>query len=342
MASDPVYEASVSRALDRIHGRISPNLGDRFAEHSKITKGDIHPIIGTFPGLISAIDGSNAIIVESGSFALAAIRAAQSTFKNGERVSRSITPLRLVTIGQEPENEDFPQIMNECFGTFPTTPLKNTEPERTSSILRSTLEFGIANWQVKELPEKSLLLIDGTLRVSNQNHKPVLENIIKSAQDHNVLIAAVVKRTNATWQGGNPLLPATSALAALFGINGPWWMRIDEHLLDSSEYVWDRHGDLYVGSFHPSKNMPFKLEVPRGLNIENVEKIMQGLASCADDGRIPGYPYPLLDAHRTAVIDEPLIEQIRQDVMKGFSLRQMNKELFDTLFGDLHDEFERY
>ena len=46
---------------------------------------------------------------------------------------------------------------------------------------------------------------------------------------------------------------------------------------------------------------------------------MQALAACAGDGRIPGYPYPLLDAHRTVAIDEPLVMQIQQDIRAGLS-----------------------
>ena len=70
--------------------------------------------------------------------------------------------------------------------------------------------------------------------------------------------------------------------------------------------------------------------------------IMSSITACCDDGRIPGYPYPLLDAHRTVVIDQMLTEQIRQDLMKGFASQNMNREIFDLLFGDIHDDFKRY
>jgi hypothetical protein len=69
---------------------------------------------------------------------------------------------------------------------------------------------------------------------------------------------------------------------------------------------------------------------------------MQALAACADDGRIPGYPYPLLDAHRTVVIDEPLVTQIQQDIKAGLAKQGMKNRTFEDLFGDLHGDFERY
>ena len=124
----------------------------------------------------------------------------------------------------------------------------------------------------------------------------------------------MAKRTRATWGGGHPLLPAIAGLAAQLGIAGPWWTKIDEHLPDHTEYRQGRHGELYVASLHPRVSRPMKMELPKGTGEEAAAATMQALAACADDGRIPGYPYPLLDAHRTVVIDEPLVMQIQQDI----------------------------
>ena len=62
-----------------------------------------------------------------------------------------------------------------------------------------------------------------------------------------------------------------------------------------------------------------KMELPKGTGEEAAAATMQALAACADDGRIPGYPYPLLDAHRSVVIDEPLVMQIQQDIKAGLA-----------------------
>jgi hypothetical protein len=69
---------------------------------------------------------------------------------------------------------------------------------------------------------------------------------------------------------------------------------------------------------------------------------MQALAACAGDGRVPGYPYPLLDAHRTVSIDQPLVLQIQQDIKSGLSKQGIKNRTFEDLFGDLHGDFERY
>ena len=336
------YDNSVNAALRRIADHIPEDLVQQFADTSGMTKADIHPIIPGPSGIVSAVDGSNAMIAEGGSIALAAIRAARTTFADNERSNRSTTPLTLVTIGPGHRNLDFDGIFEECFGMPPHKGLDNADAERASAILRDTLEYWVTLQTAKILPAGALLLIDGALRVSSQNHEPVLTEIIKTAGERDLLIAAVAKRTRATWGGGHPLLPALSGLVAELGITGPWWAKINSHLLDHAEYRQGRHGEIYVSSLHPQFSRPLKMELPKGTSIDTVDKTMQALAACADDGRIPGYPYPLLDAHRTVAIDEALVLQVQQDIKAGLSKQGIRNRTFEVLFGDLHGDFERY
>jgi hypothetical protein len=336
------YEESVVQALRKIADHIPEDLVQKFTEKSGMTKADIHPIIPGPAGIVSAVDGSNAMIAEGGSISLAAIRAARTTFKSNERENRSVTPLTLVTIGPGHRNTDFDELFEECFGIPPHKGLDNTDPERASAILRDTLEYWVTLRTAKTLPAGALLLMDGALRVSSQNHEPVLAEIVKTARERNLLLAAVAKRTRATWGGGHPLLPAIGGFVARLGITGPWWAKIDGHLLDHAEYRHGRHGEIYVSSLHPQYSRPLKMELPKGTGIDTADRTMQALAACADDGRIPGYPYPLLDAHRTVVIDEALVQQVQQDIKAGLSKQGIQNRTFENLFGDLHGDFERY
>jgi hypothetical protein len=336
------YDESLDRALQTITRHIPGDLVNIFARESGITKDDIHTIPPGPSGVVSAVDGSNTMIIEGGSVSIAAIRAVQTTFASGERLTRSITPLTLVTIGPGHRNTDFDELYRDCFGTPPHKGLDNADHERASAVLRDTLEYWVALQTVRTLPPGALLLIDGALRVSSQNHEPVMADIIQTTQKPNILLAAVAKRTSATWGGGHPLLPAIGGLAAELGVTAPWWTKIDEHIPDHAGYSPGRHGELYIASLHPYRSRPMKLELPRGTGEQAAAATMQALAACADDGRIPGYPYPLLDAHRTVVIDEPLMTRIQQDIKAALSKQGMKNRTFEDLFGDLHGDFERY
>jgi len=342
MTAPASYEDSVDQALRRIIGHIPEDLVEKFARESGITKDDIHPIPPGLSGTVSAIDGSNTMIAEGGSITLAAIRAVRTTFSGNVRSSRSITPITLVTIGPGHRNIDFDELYRDCFGIPPHKGLDNADPERASAIFRDTLEYWVALQTAKTLPEGALLLLDGALRVSSQNHEPVLSDIIRTAQERSLLLAAVAKRTSATWGGGHPLLPAIAGLAEQLGMTGSWWTKIDEHIPDHAGYSPGRHGELYIASLHPQSRRPLKMELPKGTDEQAAAATMQALAACAGDGRIPGYPYPLLDAHRSVVIDEPLAMQILQDIKSGLSKLGMQNRTFEDLFGDLHGDFERY
>jgi hypothetical protein len=336
------YEESVDKALQRITEHIPEDLVGKFAQESGITREDIHTIPQGRSGMVTAVDGSNTMVLEGGSVAIAAIRAVQTTFLDNKRHTRSITPLTLVTIGPGHRNRDFDELYQDCFGIPPHKGLDNADPERASAILRDTLEYWVARQTVRTLPAGALLLLDGALRVSSQNHEPVLTEIIATAQERSVLLAAIAKRTRVTWGGGHPLLPAISGLSSHLGISGPWWAKVDEHLPDHTEYRQGRHGELYIASLHSRVSRSMKIDLPKGTGEETAAATMQALAACADDGRIPGYPYPLLDAHRTCLIDEPLVTQIQQDIKAGLAKQGMKNRTFEDLFGDLHGEFERY
>jgi len=337
-----LYETSVNSALGKIAAHVPEDIVARFADVSGMGRDDFRPIFPGPSGTVSAVDGSNAMVLEGGSIALAAIRAGRTTFAGNVRSGRAITPLTLVTIGPHHRNYDFDDLYRECFGTPPHKGLDNSDPDRASDTLRDTLEYWVTLQTVATLSAGALLLIDGALRVTSQNHEPVLGDIIKKAGERDILLAAVAKRTRATWGGGHPLLPALRGLAGQSGITGPWWTKIDPHLLDNTEYRQGRHGEIYVASLHPHVVRPMKMELPKGIDEQTAAATMQALAACADDGRIPGYPYPLLDAHRAVLIDEALVTWVQQDVKARLLQQGIRNRLFEDLFGDLHDDFERY
>jgi len=196
------YHESVAAALRNIAAHVPEDLVARFAERSGILPDQIHLIPAGPAGTVSAVDGSNTMVLDGGTFALAAIRAARTTFTGNERGGRAVTPITLVTIGPGHRNHDFDALFQECYGAPPHKGLDNADPERASAILRDTLEYWVARKTAETLPAGSLLLLDGALRVSSQNHEPVLTEILETAGERGILLAAVAKRTRATWGEG--------------------------------------------------------------------------------------------------------------------------------------------
>jgi hypothetical protein len=336
-------------ALWRIAGRIRdfspPDIVDRFALSSGFDTASFRACPSAFEGTVCAVDGSNALIVDAGSFCVAAVRAAASSYADGVRVARSTTPLQIVMAHQGDCNEDFEVLFSECFGALPKAPLDHEDPVRNAAVMRDTLEYRVALEMAERLDAGDLIVLDGTLRVRHASHDDILVRLMNLCNLRGILLAAVTKRTSLTWGRGHPIVPAAEGLASHLGVGEPWFIRISgtDGLLDRQEsHLWKQRGDQYVARLHRRSQRAFKVEVPVHASPLRVEQTFTALAAYADDGRVAGYPYPLLDAHLTTKIGHDAVEQIRQDLMKRMSDLGMRLPEYTSIFGDYHEEFDRY
>lgn len=342
MAADREFSNAAKEMAERIRRTVPADLVELFEKASGLTPADFRSCIRQHCGEVSAVDGSNAFILESGSMAVVAVRAAQSTFSGMDRVRRSLTPLHLALIGNEDEIEDFISLYLECFGQRPGIPLQNDDRNRTAGILRDTVEYWVMAEMAATLNPGALLLRDGPLRVSHASHDPVLSRIEDMCVSREIMLAGVSKQTSATWGGGHPLLPSVAGLADAFKIRAPWWIRIDPAMLDRTQFSQWQHGEMYVASLHRGARSPLKIELRNDLPDQEAQQIMDRLAACSGDGRIPGYPYPLFDAHRTVVLTKEIVADARSNLLNLIASAGIRRHTYEILFGDYHDEFARY
>jgi hypothetical protein len=336
------YGKDLERAIGRIREINPPDLAARFQEHGGFAESSFTAIAPAWTGRVVAIDGSNAMVVEGGAFSIGAIRAVASGFSRGARSFLAGTGIRLVSIGREEHDRDFASMYRECFGYEPVTPLDDRDRVLAASVFRDTLEYGTATTILERLDASDVILLDGALRVSHASHNPPISALVRQCTRKGVGLAAVTKRTTATWGGGFPLVRSAVALSVRLGVPAPWYLRVPDSLLDGMRYREWEHGDTWVGLLHPRAGAAFKLELPRGTTGERAARIFSSMAGCSDDGRVTGYPYPLLDAHRHAVITGDILVQLRQHLIRELDQSGLNFPDFRDLFGDYHDELERY
>jgi len=339
---DDGYREALKETAGRVRAAVPADLVEKFKKTCSVQSSDFIPCTAAPCGEVCAIDGSNVMLLESGSMALAVVRAAQTTFIDMERSRRSVTPMTFAMIGPEEENQDFPVLYADCFGHPPGKPLANEDSTRAAGILRDTVEYWVTGTMAKELGTGALLLRDGPLRVSHESHNPVLTRIALTCKDKDIGLAGISKRSAATWGGGHPLLPAVYGFAQACAIKAPWWIKIDPAILDHAAFPQWQHGEMYVACLHPRSKGPLKIELARGTGDETAKALMDRLAGCSADGRIPGYPYPLLDAHRIVVLTEEIVEQVKGDLLGRLAEAGIDRQTYEILFGDYHDEFARY
>ena len=340
--NDPDYTAELDAAVERIHAVVPGDLVQRFRRESGITRDSFRSCNTVQSGNVCAVDGSNVLLLESGSMALVAFRGAQSTYDNLVRANRSVSALKLAMIGPGVENRDFPGLYKDCFNEQPGTPVENEDRSRASAILRDTVEYWITETMAGSLDSGALLLRDGPLRVSHASHDIVLTRIENSCRLRGIGLAGVSKRTTATWGGGHPILPSVKGLAEELGMQAPWWIRIDPGVTDHEQFPQWQHGQMYVANLHPRAWSPLKIDLPVDTPESAVQGIMDRLSACSGDGRIPGYPFPLFDAHKTVVLTKEIVEQVKSDLIAKIAGSGIKRQTYEILFGDYHDEFARY
>ncbi|MDN7013605.1 DNA double-strand break repair nuclease NurA [Methanoculleus sp. FWC-SCC3] len=345
--TDPktVYRDAIRRIAGRIRECAPPDLPGRFAAAGGFNTSSYRRCPSRFDGAVCAVDGSNTVILDAGSFAVAAIRASISSYAGGSRLHHRTTPLQIVTVNPGRGNEDFDEIYHDCFHCTPKVHLDHDDPVRNTAVIRDTLEFWAAMEMAAELDAGDLIVLDGTLQVRHASHDEVVEKLLNLCNLRGVLIAAVTKRTSLTWGGGHPIVPAAEGLARDLGVPGPWYLCVSaaDGLIDRRETrTWKQRGEQYVARLHPRAERAFKVEIPTFYSAEKVERVFSALAAYADDGRVAGYPYPLLDAHLTTKIGKDAVDQVRQDIIRDMDRLGMSLVDYTGIFGDYHDEFDRY
>jgi hypothetical protein len=345
MTLEGEYRQDLAVLVDRIRGLDPPDLGKRFSSSFDLDSESYWRIQPSREGTVAAVDGSNTMLLDAGCISVTLFRAAVCGFSGGGRSFRSVTPLRMAALGREARDASFAGLYRECFGSDPEATVQDDEPERTAAVLRDTLEYWVALSAAERLGRGDLLVLDGALRVTHASHEPVLVRLIQRCARKGIHLCAVTKRTAITWGGGLPLVPAALSLAKSFSITPPWILRVREEGLDTTPFRQWRHGAICVSALHPGSSQAFKIEVPGPTEDPALRKTISLLAAWADDGRVTGYPYPLLDAHRTARIPADALQKVKNDlltVLTGMGQSGFDPRFFQELFGDLHDEFARY
>jgi hypothetical protein len=340
--TDRSYLGDVIATLEHIR-EISPaDLAERFEAQSGIDRDDFVEYRPACQGRLAAVDGSNAMVLEAGSFSIAAVRAVVSCFEDTRRFLRS-TSTRLVRIeARDDYVAGYAALYREYIGHDPQQGLAADDPSRAVAVVREMLEFAAALEALASLGAGDTLLLDGSLRVGHASHLPVLRDLLFRAGNERIRVAGISKRTSATWGGGYPLVQSVDLFARNAGIRPPWCVRIPGEMLDQRAHAQWQRGVPYVARLHGKAASAFKIEVPEYTDESAAIEVCSVCAAYAGDGRIPGYPYPLLDAHRAVVLGADEVERISSDIIKGMNRLGMNSKDFWQLFGDYHEEFARY
>ncbi len=244
-----------------------------------------------------AIDGSHSFVLDLSGIKLAVIRVCALEYefvvgaKTGFKLKDSSIMERPLVISS---HKDFVEAQSDLYQ-------KVFEHARRSQLntysyianeLRRFEEYRLLN-RVSGSTSGSLLALDGALTTPPpflDEFSNMMEDTIQRCQDHeNVLIG--VSKDSETHAFGSP----STDEELLLNVNKQGHLYVKVKL--EGNYL--RYGDVYFAKLHPKAMKWFRIDIGTK---EHPNQVFPVLAHYARSELCPGYIYPLLEAHRLAVM----------------------------------------
>lgn len=197
-----------------------------------------------------------------------------------------------------------------------------SDPSECVSVFREIIEWAKLyelavniHEMKKRSPAKDIdfvILRDGVLRFNNmgESHSKILERLFKDLQ---IPILGVTKRSRLLL---HPLVQIWLQKHNILGEKESFIIRLNDEFFEKARWALSRYydGDMRFGRYHivrfdpyPGNCNLFIVDVPQYIkNWEEVLNILSGLKDYTSTTvfPVPGYPYPLIEAHRHAKLDE--------------------------------------
>lgn len=232
------------------------------------------------PPPCAAVDGSHAVVIDTGAVWVVATRAAIATEQ------RADPPLRIhATLAIDAQDD-----IDRRFAERGLTPPPVRGADAYATALRSLEELDAATQAVRDLPEGGLLLIDGAITGLPAAAQEIADRILDRATARGIHLVGVSKRSGLADEDG-PLLPRLRRSA------GP----VDRP-------VSTRLPGCFGAILHPGATHAFR--------IDGEQSCLPWLAAMSRDAVYIGYPYPLAKAHNAATITHAECRRIRERLVR--------------------------
>jgi hypothetical protein len=173
---------------------------------------------------------------------------------------------------------------------YEATRMSGDHPRAMMNEFRHYLE-GELTLQMALEREDTVIVVDGTLASFHKesNH---LHEVREACEKRRNILVGISKDSCSHAFGG-----VRTDEELLNGRNGLAYVRVPERY--EERHKGFLHGDVYFAKLHPDSPKWFRVDV--GTFKDDPSYVFSNIAHYARSGLCPGYPYPLLEAHRFAV-----------------------------------------
>ncbi len=292
-------------------------LGQIQDEESKV---DVNPIRFECADASSdmvAVDGSHSFIFDFSGIKLAAIRVCALTYefvenvdgKIGYKLRRDIVVERSLLISS---HESFVKEQSEVYQKLFKSARKSQLNTYTylANELRRYEECKLMNRVAGEVSGK-ILALDGTLITPPpflDEFAHLMEDTIRLCEkNENILVG--ISKDSATRMLGQ-ISTAEELLRKLVKTPALYYLRAE----CEDAHLQPHYGDIYFAKLFPHAPKWFRVDV--GTFKDDPDHVFSALSQYARSEICPGYPYPLLEAHRYVVTVRHLREMYENVVLK--------------------------
>ncbi len=250
------------------------------------------------------VDGGNSPLLQSPSFTAGIIRTAVITMRYEKTISTDINTFAAFAYKKKDNNAALKTFSLPTTGHLPETIAENIGKSRLDmetsellSLMRRMSEIETCIDLAKSLDEGDIIVLDGALDCMHKPEKEMMQELIKTCVDNNILIIAVAKTTTIVKKGDT----ITARLSYIKEDSGPWYTIIDGRFYAK---LHKRSGHIFRIGFAEEQ-------------IEDIDlaKVMGMLYFYSRDIAFPGYPYGLLKADRFARVSDEESEMLRTKLL---------------------------
>jgi hypothetical protein len=251
-----------------------------------------HPLTAQDPGMTRAVDGSSAVLVDTGAVWVVAYRAHAVTWPGPPSLPSEVEVRAFLSSEASTELETH----YTSLGLEP--PGRVASAEQAAELLRGAAESRVASQAIRAAQPDELLLLDGALERLPSHAAALVDPLIEQAEARGVVLLGISKRS-ALEAGGVPLLPRLHRDGQATG--GPWYSPLPGH------------ARAHACLLHP--------RAPHAYRVDGDASALGRLVELARDAVYLGYPYPLAVAHNAVAITASTKERLRHRLEDGVRLR---------------------
>lgn len=278
------------------------------------------------------IDGSNAEILGSNNFSLQFVRVCAASYKGKNRqwtIREEFYALaQATTDGNQLRYEIrfFPEQTILSLNPYDDTLRNGTQRislAAAGDFARQKAEYSLAE-KAAERMTSGVIVRDGSLKPIVTGEEEWLTQLILKAGNHGVSVAGLSKTTDMISTAGKDFIAAVAKEAP----KGAWYYRpIVEHRLV----------DTILAKLHERSQHTFKIEVAKP---SDIGKTISAIAANSRDPVFVGYPYGLVDAHKSCIVTNQEKREIRQvfELRAGKDWQAIENELHSR---DGHEFLDR-